>query len=126
MLPPRRAAHSGPTEQLPISRVTACVSGERPTACSPFGEMGRYMTLRWAFFLLFFASTAFSQTPPPGSSSNDQSPAAAQTKPHAEDQEKPHDSAQPSTLEVTPGSPVLKQNDFWAGTAVPHPLLRPP
>ena len=67
---PRRAGHGGPTGQLPISRVTACVSGERPTACSPFGEMGRSMTLRWAFFLLFFASTAFSQTPPPGSSSN--------------------------------------------------------
>ena len=59
-----------PKERLPISRVTACVSGDRPTACSPFGEMGRSMTLRWAFFLLFFASTAFSQTPPPGSSSN--------------------------------------------------------
>jgi uncharacterized protein (TIGR03435 family) len=51
------------------------------------------MTLKWAFFLWFFASTAFSQTPPPGSSSNDQSPAAAQTKPNAEDQEKPQDSA---------------------------------
>ena len=61
------------------------------------------MTLRWAFFLWFFASTAFSQTPPPGSSSNDQPSAAAQTKPNAEEQEKPPDSAQPSTPEVKPG-----------------------
>ena len=28
----------GPTEQFPISPVTACVIGERPTACSPLGE----------------------------------------------------------------------------------------
>ena len=76
------------------------------------------MTLRWAFFLWFFASTAFSQTPPPGRSSNDQSPAAAQTKPNAEDQEKPQDSAQPSTPDVKPGPPVLKQKDLWEGTGV--------
>src|ERR1035437_7798841 len=88
------------------------------------GRAGGSVTLRWAFFLWFFASTAFSQTPPPGRSSNDESPAAAQTKPNAEDQEKPQDSAQPSTLEVKPGPPVLKQKDLWAGTGVLHPLLR--
>src|ERR1035441_1998704 len=84
------------------------------------------MTLHWAFFLWFFASTAFSQTRPPGCSSNDQSPAAAQTNPNAEEQKKPQDSAQPSTLEVKPGSPVLKQKDLWEGTGVLHPFLRMP
>jgi membrane-associated phospholipid phosphatase len=84
------------------------------------------MTLHWAFFLWFFASTAFSQTPPPGHSSNGQPSAAAQTKPNAEEQEKPPDSAQPSTPEVKPGSPVLKQKDLWEGTGVFRPLLRMP
>ena len=86
------------------------------------------MTLRrWAFFLWFFASTAFSQVPPPDTSSNGgQSLAAAQTKPHAEEQEKPPDSAQTSTLEVKPGSPVLKQKDLWDGTGILHPLMRMP
>src|ERR1035438_10875311 len=84
------------------------------------------MTLRWAFFLWFFASTAFSQTPPPGSSSNGQPSAAAQTKPNAEEQEKPPDSAQPSTPEGKPGPPVLKQKDLWEGTGVFRPLLRMP
>ena len=51
---------------------------------------------------------------------------AAQTKPNAEDQKKPQDGAQPSTPEVKPGSPVLKQKDLWEGTGVLHPLLRMP
>jgi membrane-associated phospholipid phosphatase len=84
------------------------------------------MTLRWAFFLWFFASTAFSQTPLPGASSNGQPPVAAQTKPNNAEQEKPQDSAQPSTLVVEPGPPVLKQKDLWEGTGVFRPLLRMP
>ena len=67
------------------------------------------MTLRWAFFLWFFASTAFSQTLPPSVGSSEQSPA-----PKA------------SALEVQPGSPVLKQKDLWEGTGVFRPLLRMP
>ncbi len=84
------------------------------------------MTLRWAIFLWFFASTGFSYTPLPGVSSNDQSPAAAQTEPKADEQQKPQDSAQPPTLDVKPGAPVLKQKDPWEGTGVLHPLLRMP
>jgi membrane-associated phospholipid phosphatase len=83
------------------------------------------MTLRWAFFLWFFASTAFSQTPLPGSSSTNQSP-AAQTQPNADEQNKHQDGAQPSTPDVKPGPPVLKQKDLWEGTGVFHPLLRMP
>jgi hypothetical protein len=83
------------------------------------------MTLRWAFFLWVFASTAFSQTPLPGSSSTDQS-TAAQTQPNADEQNKHQDGAQPSTPDVKPGSPVLKQRDLWEGTGFLHPLLRMP
>jgi membrane-associated phospholipid phosphatase len=83
------------------------------------------MTLRWAFFLWFFASTAFGQTPLPGSSSTDQSP-AAQTQPNADEQNKHQDGAQPSTPDVKPGPPVLKQRDLWEGTGFLHPLLRMP
>ena len=83
------------------------------------------MTLRWAFFLWFFASTAFSQTPLPASSSTDQSP-AAQTQPNADEQHQHQDGAQPSTPDVKPGPPVLKQKDLWEGTGVLHPLLRMP
>src|SRR5664279_1533347 len=74
-----------------------------------FGEGGICMTLRWAFFLWFFAATAFGQTPPPSLSSSDQSPAP-----------------QASALEVEPGSPVLKQKDLWEGSGVFRPLLRMP
>ncbi len=67
------------------------------------------MTLRWVFFLWFFAFTAFSQTPPPSLGHADQPPPP-----------------QASAPEVKPGSPVLKQKDLWEGSGVFRPLLRMP
>src|ERR1035437_9102163 len=95
------AAGAGHDELGKVARQNSYLYRELPPAFPANGQprarhlgmAGGSVTLRWAFFLWFFASTAFSQTPPPGSTSTDQSPAAAQTKPNAEDQEKPQDSA---------------------------------
>src|ERR1017187_7364901 len=113
-------------EKLP-NEVSYCLRFRRTANRVPAhaAESGRSMTLRWAFFLWFIASTAFRQTPLPGSSSNDQSP-AAQTQPNADEQNKHQDGAQSSTPDVKPGPPVLKQKDLWKGTGVLHPLLRMP
>ena len=121
-----RARHCGHAHQLP-NKVSYCLRFRRTVnRVLAIWEEIRIMTLRWAFLLWFFASTAFGQSAPPGSSSNDQSPAAPQTKPNAEEQRKPPDSAHPSTPEVKPGPPVLKQKDLWEGTGVFRPLLRMP
>ena len=113
-------------EKLP-NEVSYCLRFRRTAnrVLAHSGKSGRSMTLRWALFLCFFASTAFSQTSLPGTTSTDQSP-AAQIQPNADEQNKHQDGAQPSTPDVRPGPLVLKQKDLWEGTGVLHPLLRMP
>jgi membrane-associated phospholipid phosphatase len=64
------------------------------------------MTLRLAFVVLCFVPMAVGQT--------------------ADDTQQPQGEAQRSTLQVQPGSPVIKQKDIWNETGVFHPFVRMP
>src|SRR5580704_5122111 len=79
-------------------------------------------------FLLPLA--AFGQAPPPTAGTQNP-PATEQTAPQAQEtpQVAPQDTqqdAQRSTIEVKPGSPVIKQKDMWDDTGYFHPFIRMP
>jgi len=65
----------------------------------------------------------FGQTPSPGPDVQTQPPAQEQTKPSGDNQQ---GAAQRSTLEVQPGSPVIKQKDLWDASGYFHPFMRMP
>jgi membrane-associated phospholipid phosphatase len=82
------------------------------------------MTPRFAVLLFFLASGAVGQTVPPDKVPSDQPSPQEQAKDTTQD--KPTGEAQRSTLEVKPGSPVIKQKDLWVGTGYFHPFVRMP
>ena len=70
-----------------------------------------------------FIAPLFCQTPAPDPAVQNQPSAQEQTKPSDDNQQ---GEAQRSTLEVKPGSPVIKQKDLWEGTGYLHPFTRMP
>lgn len=71
----------------------------------------------------FLVSAVFSQTPTPDATAQNP-PATEQTKPNDDNDQQ--GTAQRSTVEVKPGSPVIKQKDLWDGTGYFHPFTRMP
>ncbi len=69
---------------------------------------------------------AFGQAPPTAAGTQNP-PAAEQTAPQAQDTPQvAQQDAQRSTIEVKPGSPVIKQKDLWDDTGYFHPFIRMP
>jgi len=77
------------------------------------------MNLAATIPLFLLVSAGLSQTPPPD---NIAFPPSEQTNPPANDTQ----DAQRSTIEVKPGSPVIKQKDIWDETGYLHPFVRMP
>jgi membrane-associated phospholipid phosphatase len=78
------------------------------------------MKLVAAFLVPFLA--ALGQTPAPDAPA--QSPVAAEQTPAVQDNQQ--GTAQRSTIDVKPGSPVIKQKDLWDGSGYLHPFTRMP
>jgi membrane-associated phospholipid phosphatase len=83
----------------------------------------RVMKLLLTIVVSCFIAPVFCQTALPDPAAQAQPPAQEQTKPSDDNQQ---GAAQRSTLEVTPGSPVIKQKDLWEGTGYLHPFTRMP
>jgi membrane-associated phospholipid phosphatase len=81
------------------------------------------MRLTVLFLLTAGAASLMGQTEPPDGAVQDQTSSTAQTKADTPQQQP---TEQRSTIEVKPGSPVIKQKDIWNETGLFHPFVRMP